>query len=51
MASSREVIMTMQSDNKTHGLWNSLSNNLAAQIIITVVVAAIIIALAATYIW
>jgi hypothetical protein len=35
--------MTMQSGNKTDGLWNRLSNNLTAQIIITIVVAAIII--------
>jgi hypothetical protein len=51
MGFSREVIMTMQSDNKTHGLWNSLSNNTTAQLIIGVVVVVILIALAAKYVW
>jgi hypothetical protein len=50
MASSREVIM-MQSDLRKHGLWNSLSNSLGAQIIITGVVVAVLIALAAKYVW
>ena len=50
MASSREVIM-MQSDLRKHGLWNSLSNNTTAQLIIGVVVVVILIALAAKYVW
>jgi hypothetical protein len=48
---SREVIMTMQSDNKKHGLWNSLANNQPAQMLIGVVVIIILIALAAKYVW
>jgi hypothetical protein len=51
MASSREVIMTMQRDNKKHSLWNSLSNNAPAQLIIGAVVVVILIALAAKYVW
>ena len=42
--------MNMQSAHNA-GLWNKLSNSLAAQMIITVVVVAVLIALAAKYIW
>ena len=44
----REVtLMTMQSDNKGHGL----ANNLWAQMTILAVVAVIVIVLAAQYLW
>jgi hypothetical protein len=43
--------MLTQSDNKKHGLWNGLSNNLAAQMIIIVVLGAVLVVLAAKYIW
>jgi hypothetical protein len=43
--------MLMPSNNKTHGLWNWFSSNVAAQSIVTIVVAAIIIFLASKYIW
>ena len=43
--------MTMQSDNKKHSLWNSLTNNATAQLIIGAVVVVILIALAAKYVW
>jgi hypothetical protein len=43
--------MTMQTHNKKYGLWNSLSNNTTAQLIIGVVVVVILIALAAKYVW
>jgi hypothetical protein len=46
MASSKEVIMTVQSDNKKHGL-----NNSTAQLIIGVIVVVVLIALAAKYVW
>lgn len=42
--------MNMQTGQKG-GLWSYLSNNLTAQIIIGVVVAAVLITLAAKYIW
>ena len=51
MASSREVVMNMHSDIQKPGLWNRLSNNVAAQMIIMVVVGAVLIWLAAKYIW
>jgi hypothetical protein len=47
MASSREVIMTMQSENKSYGF----ANNLAAQVTVFVVVIAAAIVVAANYLW
>ena len=43
--------MTMQRDTQKHGLWNTFSNNLAAQVITTIVVVAILIWLADKYVW
>lgn len=44
--------MTMQSEGKQkHGLWNNFSNNSAAQMLMLVVVVAVLVALAAKYIW
>jgi hypothetical protein len=42
--------MNMQSAHKAN-LWNKLSSSVAAQIIITIVVVAVLIALASKYIW
>jgi hypothetical protein len=42
--------MSMQS-TQTGGLWNKFSNNLTAQIIVTIVGVAVLIAIAAEYIW
>jgi hypothetical protein len=41
----------MQSDNQKQGLWISLSKNPAVQMLVTVVVIAVLIALAAKYVW
>jgi hypothetical protein len=51
MASSREVVMNVHSDIQKHGLWNRFSNDVAAQVMITLVVVVILIGLAAKYIW
>ena len=42
--------MNMRSAQKV-GLWDKLSNSVAAQTIITIVVVAVLIALASKYIW
>jgi hypothetical protein len=47
MASAMEVIMTMQSENKAHGL----VGNVAVQVITMTVVVVIVIALASKYVW
>jgi hypothetical protein len=43
--------MDAHSDTQKHGLWNRFSNNVAAQVITTLVVAAVLIWLAAKYVW
>jgi hypothetical protein len=43
--------MLAPSNIQQHGLWNWFSNSVAAQAITTIVVAAIVIWLAAKYIW
>ena len=43
--------MNIHSDTQKRGPWNRFSNNVAAQVIITLVVVAILVWLAAKYIW
>ena len=43
--------MTMHGDTQKQSPWNRFSNNVAAQVIITLVVATILIGLAVKYIW
>ena len=43
--------MNMHSYTQKHGLWNRFSNHVAAQAITTLVVVAILIWLAARYVW
>ena len=45
-----ESTMNMQSA-QMGGLWHKFSNSLAAQIIVTIVVVAVLVAFAAKYIW
>ena len=47
LASAREVVMTMPSEHKSHGL----TTNAAAQIAAVAVVLVIVVAVAAKYVW